>query len=583
MTVSEQITVRTHAEKIARRLWERFDENRGDYLKIAKIFEPRLLKTLRQGASDKDMRGLKRKLKPALTIYPREALRKSEGGFSVNLTSRADHWFSLVMEGVDEADQSEQARAVHVFLDAFRKRVEKRMDRSGFHDQNAYIYRHLLLFDFACLWYRQRPDFSTQVIALRPGIYALGDDGNGGVNRLIHKRYMTAEEMISEYGEDVVPERIAKNRTDSTIYEVNMLFEPNNDFGSEIAKILDVDPRMSYRSYEWIRTGVLDHEGGVLRVSGYRLKPFSAPRYDAMEDETYGSGARADLCLGIARGLEQLRSDELLISGENASPALLASSDMEVKGVDTSRGAMNFTSDTPKDRIVRVQGEPSNGQATVTAFDRLKAELDMGFFVDAFAAIESVKRNKQPATATEIEQLKAESLQQIFPVVSRLNSYLDEVVSAFAMHQLAEDIAMGIIPQGLLPLVDYVFQNVQIRYCSKIHLAMENTPVQATLNWVDQAAALAKAGKTEALMYIDTHATLPALARMQGVPAAFVRSTEAVIAELKQIQLAQQQAAQTEQMKAMAEAANKIGNTSTDRDHLAGRMIPQEGGDQNAL
>lgn len=581
MTASEQVKIREYADKIARRLWERFDERRGDLLKIAKVFEPRLLATLRQGASDKDMRGLKRKLKPALTIAPREALRKSEGGFSVNLTSRANHWFSLVMDGVDDADQSERARFVRMFLDQFRDRVEKRMERSGFHTQNTYIYRHLLLFDFACLWYRQRVDFSTQVIALRPGLYALGDDGNGNITRLVHRRYLRPEELVSEYGEDVVPERVRKAGRD-TYFEVNMLFEPNDDVGSEIGNILDVDLSMAYRSCEWIGRGTLKDEGGVLRVSGYRIKPFSAPRYDAMEGETYGSGARAELCLGIARGLEQLRSDEFLISGENASPALLASSDMEAKGVDTSRGAMNFgNGEQVKDRVVRVQGEPSNGQATVNTFDRVNAELNSGFFVDAFNALESHKRNKQPATATEIEQAKVEALQQVFPVVSRLDNYLDEVVSAFAMHQLAEDIAYGVIPTEHLPLVDYVFNAVKIHYCSRIHLAMENTQVQATMGWLDQVAAMAKAGRQEALMYVDVHATLPSLARMQGVPAAFVKSTEAVMAEIRQMQQAQAQAAQMAQMKDMAEAAGKVGAIPTDPNHVAGKLI--EGAQGNAV
>ena len=391
------------------------------------------------------------------------------------------------------------------------------------------------------------PDSKTGVRfqPLTIGTYALEVGGDGTVQRLLRRYRLTLEQIVESFGQDALPYRYKaqfdQNRFDNKKYTVYWLVEPNRD--REPGKIGRLN--MPYRSMYWMKGS---NENEWLYVGGFEEFPVPVARYIVTGMDAYGKGP-GWFAEGDVNALQVMKKDQLLGIEMGVKPPVTVTHDvMNYGGVNMYPGGMTKMSDSNSAvrPLFQVGLDIDHVSAEITL---TKDDIKRAYAADLFLMLDNIDNGQM--TAREIIERQQEKLQQLGPVVQRLqDEFLNRILER--VYNILD--RSGIFP----PIPDDVLetlsgQEMRIDYVSPLAQAQKISGLVNIEQAVSFTLQIAQAWP-DAVKVIDPLATVEKYMELLGAPAAIRRSEEEVQQMIQAEQEAMQQAQQEQQAMQMAQA-----------------------------
>lgn len=391
------------------------------------------------------------------------------------------------------------------------------------------------------------PDSKTGVRfqPLTIGTYALEVGGDGTVQRLLRRYRLTLEQIVESFGQDALPYRYKaqfdQNRFDNKKYTVYWLVEPNRD--REPGKIGRLN--MPYRSMYWMK-GSNDNEW--LYVGGFEEFPVPVARYIVTGMDAYGKGP-GWFAEGDVNALQVMKKDQLLGIEMGVKPPVTVTHDvMNYGGVNMYPGGMTKMSDANSAvrPLFQVGLDIDHVSAEITL---TKDDIKRAYAADLFLMLDNIDNGQM--TAREIIERQQEKLQQLGPVVQRLqDEFLNRILER-VYNILDRSGIFPPIPDDVLELLSG--QEMRIDYVSPLAQAQKISGLVNIEQAVSFTLQIAQVWK-DATKVIDPLATVEKYMELLGAPAAMRRSKEEVQQMIQAEQEAMQQAQQEQQAMQMAQA-----------------------------
>ena len=391
------------------------------------------------------------------------------------------------------------------------------------------------------------PDSKTGVRfqPLTIGTYALEVGGDGTVQRLLRRYRLTLEQIVESFGKDALPERYKaqfdQNQFDNKKYTVYWLVELNRD--REPGKIGRLN--MPYRSMYWMKGS---NENEWLYVGGFEEFPVPVARYIVTGMDAYGKGP-GWFAEGDVNALQVMKKDQLLGIEMGVKPPVTVTHDvMNYGGVNMYPGGMTKMSDANSAvrPLFQVGLDIDHVSAEITL---TKDDIKRAYAADLFLMLDNI--NNGQMTAREIIERQQEKLQQLGPVVQRLqDEFLNRILER--VYNILD--RSGIFP----PIPDDVMetlsgQEMRIDYVSPLAQAQKISGLVNIEQAVSFTLQIAQVWK-DAAKVIDPLATVEKYMELLGAPAAIRRSEEEVQQMIQAEQEAMKQAQQEQQAMQMAQA-----------------------------
>jgi hypothetical protein len=162
-----------------------------------------------------------------------------------------------------------------------------------------------------------------------------------------------------------------------------------------------------------------------LRITGYRRKPFIAPRWATTSNDAYGRSPGMDALPDILQ-LHTMTMRQAEAIEKMVRPPMLA--DVALKNQPTSilPGKVTFTGDISKGMKPIYEVKPEIGEM-MQLIEKIEKRVEKWFFNDLFLMLANME-GVQPRNEMEIAERRGEKLQQLGPVVENITEGLQEDV-----------------------------------------------------------------------------------------------------------------------------------------------------------
>lgn len=357
------------------------------------------------------------------------AARTLATGLLANLTSPTKPWFRLGLAGVEVPPAGPAAE----WLAECTKRMLEVYAGSNLYSILGTCYHDLGVFGSAALL--QYEDHEDVVRFYNPclGEFFLGLDSRLTVDTLYREYTYTVSEAVKEFGLDNVSlstrTAYASGGTNlDTEIVICHAIEPNDDLYNQATSFgLVIPERFRYREMFWESASGMTQSGDpeVLRIAGYREKPFVGLRWDVTSNDAYGRSPGMDALPAVRQlQIQQRRKAEAI--DKMVRPPMVASIAMRNEPMDIMPGGVSFTADPAANGFKPAfTVDPRIAELTQ---DILEVQTRVGnvFFNDLFRpALDSTKVQ----TATFWDVVQQEKLVLLGPVVERTESEgLDEII-----------------------------------------------------------------------------------------------------------------------------------------------------------
>ena len=474
-----------------------------------------------------------------LSGHPGRCARTLASGMVSGLTSPSRPWFRLELESRDLSN----IPSVRMWLDEVQKRMLAVFAKSNVYGALHTVYEEVAVFGTAASFLV--PDFK-QVIRCRVftiGEYYLGQNSAGVVNAFAREFWMTAGQMVEDFGIEQVSEQVkaAYNRHDvDAWFKVCHLIEEND---SRIEGIKDFD-NMAFREVYW-EAGT-KNEGKFLKTGGHEEFPILAPRWSTTTTaHVYGTGP-GWISLGDVRqffhglkmralGIETVMKPPTQVDGNVGNPNTLPGGVTRSSSMVPNAGARALYQIAPDFNALR---EDING---------LKQDISETFYADLFLMLNQIDRGN--LTATEINERNSEKMQILGPVLEQLEN---ELLSPLISRTYQIMMRAGLFSDLKIP-EEVSGAPIQIQYVSVLAIAQKMigvSSIQQAVTFLGNMAAV----KPDILDVLNTDETAREYMEALAIPAKMVNTPEAIqqIREGRAEQQAQQ--AQAQQAMALAKA-----------------------------
>jgi len=490
------------------------------------------------------------------------ARRVLGSGLMAGLTSPARPWFRLTVDN----EEAMETAGVRDWLHDVRAAMLRVFQKSNFYGAARSLYGELGCFGFNAMLIEED---LKKVIRCRPmtiGEAYISLDHEYRPNGLYRKYWLTVEQIVKEFAPLGKDDKPTQKNPDGTgvndavwaAYTGGRIDERYQVFHVIEQRTLRNPKDPGNRSMPFKSIYFLDKDEGdqFLRVSGYRSMPFVAPRWDTIGTDTYGDCPGME-ALADVKMLQKMETDKLMALDKEVNPPMNAPVSMRDTGgtivsggvnyIDTQQGQQGFTP--------AYQVKPDlNGLAF--EIDRVENRINEHFFVPLFMSI--INENKQ-MTATETAQRVAEKMQQIGPVIERLQSeFLDVIIErTFTIME-----SLGMIPE---PPQEIQGNDFNIEYISLLAQAQQmygTVTIEQLAGFVANVAGVSP----EILDKVDFDQMLDQYADDLGAPPELIR-TDDVVQQIRDGRA--QQAAQAQAMETggnMAQGAKLLSEAKLEGD-----------------
>ena len=530
------------------------EENRQDYLKRWKAIRDYQLPYI--GCFDDTADTTDYARRRDTNIYHSVAWQANQSfaaGVMSGLTPPSRQWFRLIWSNDTMKNHPEAGE----LLDKRMNILQDVLLKSNFYNAIHSSYLELA-FGQAPLAIFQDADTGVHFVPFTVGTYMMENGPDGIVDTFCTKYELTARQLADKFGADRLPSSIRaelENGGVKTKHKLWWLVEPNR-FHDRNKEVMD-KYHMKYLSLYWLEEGEKD----FLDIGGFQEWPIPVARYLVTGSETYGKGP-GWFAEGDSKGLQKLEKDDIIAVELGIKPPMAASAK---QGINLTPGS--YTVVERNEPVTPLFNVNVNLQHLQEKILDLQDRIKRAYSADLFMMLERLEDKSM--TAQEVLQRKQEQLQQLGPVVQRLQfEFLRKIIER--VYNILD--RAGILPQPEDAELALALSNeeVTIEYISPLAQAQK----MAGMTNIEQAIAftgqLAQFDQS-VLDKIDFAKTIDSYFDMVGAPASIKRTEEEyeaiqqqkaqAMAEAKQ----QEQMAQAVQMAApAAQAAKNITEAAND-------------------
>lgn len=533
------------------------EENRQDYLKRWKAIRDYQLPYI--GCFDDTADTTDYARRRDTNIYHSVAWQANQSfaaGVMSGLTPPSRQWFRLIWSNDTMKNHPEAGE----LLDKRMNILQDVLLKSNFYNAIHSSYLELA-FGQAPLAIFQDADTGVHFVPFTVGTYMMENGPDGIVDTFCTKYEMTARQLADKFGADRLPSSIRaelENGGVKTKHKLWWLVEPNR-FHDRNKEVMD-KYHMKYLSLYWLEEGEKD----FLDIGGFQEWPIPVARYLVTGNETYGKGP-GWFVEGDSKGLQKLEKDDIIAVELGIKPPMAASATTAKQDINLTPGS--YTVVERNEPVTPLFNVNVNLQHLQEKILDLQDRIKRAYSADLFMMLERLEDKSM--TAQEVLQRKQEQLQQLGPVVQRLQfEFLRKIIER--VYNILD--RAGILPQPEDAELALALSNeeVTIEYISPLAQAQK----MAGMTNIEQAIAftgqLAQFDQS-VLDKIDFAKTIDSYFDMVGAPASIKRTEEEyeaiqqqkaqAMAEAKQ----QEQMAQAVQMAApAAQAAKNITEAAND-------------------
>lgn len=464
-------------------------------------------------------------------------------GIMSGLTPPSRNWFKLSFANPELKENKEAS----MILDERNQILERVLAGSNFYNAAQSVYMEL---PFGVGALGVFPDAKTGVrFTHYPiGTYCIDVGVDGIANTFCRKYKMYTSQIAEQFGIENLPQTL-KNELErdgglQSEHTICCLIEPNREYDKHNPSRLTMPYSVAY----WI-DGSADDEW--LHIGGAYEMPVAVARYLVTGLEPYAKGA-GWFALGDSKMLQALEKDLLVAVQLGVRPPMQADVETAMRGINIIPGAANATNMNGGIKpIFDVRLDIASVQAKIEA---VKEAIKRAYNADLFLTISSIEKGQM--TAREVMERSQEKLQQLGPVVERLEFEFLSVILERVYNILERANMFPPFPDEMM--ADMAGEEVRIEYISPLAQAQKMSGLTA----IEQLFAFAG---TIAQMYpevgdkIDALEAIDKYAQALGSPAAILRSDD----EVAKMQEARRQAqAQAQAQQAMIEGAPALNQTA---------------------
>ena len=464
------------------------------------------------------------------------------------LTPPSRQWFKFQFS---DSELNEDVEAGKI-LDERQEIMQSVLSGSNFYNAIHSSYMELP-FGQAPLAVLPDPERGVRFQAQSVGTYCIDVGGDGRVNTFCRKYPMKLHQIIDMFGVDALPyrerERIkAGSVPDNKTRYVYWLVQQNKDaVPGKLGRL-----NMPYMSLYWMEgTG----EGEYLYVGGFEEFPVPTGRYLVNANNAYGYGP-GHYAMGDSKMLQTIKKDYLTAIELSVKPPLIATPDVLAEGINLIPGGITkVAGPTSKaEALFNVQLDlPHLADEIIRTEDRIKR----AYSADLFLMLDSITTGQM--TAREIIERQQEKLQQLGPVVERLQEeYLTPILER-TYNILDRSGIFPPIPPDIEAMVSQ--REVAIKYVSPLAQAQQMSGlvnIEQAIAFIGQMAQF----WPDALKVVDPLGTVGKYMDLLGAPAKMRRPEDEVQQMIQQEQIAMQQAQQEQRAVQMAQAAPELAQAA---------------------
>jgi hypothetical protein len=473
------------------------------------------------------------------------------------ITSPARAWFQLGTNTPASSDSD----AVRLWCAEVTKRMLTVLAAGNFYNAIGQVYEEIAAFGTGAMICM--PDYEDVVrfYPLTAGEFMIGLDERLAVDTLIREYVQTVGQLVKKFG-------LANcSATVQGLYASNQLTREVPVIHAMMPNRAIKRGALGWQGMPWI--SVYYEYGqiaqGALRVEGFHVAPFIAPRWSVVSNDAYGKGVGEDM-LPDVRSLQKAQLVYAEAMDKIVQPPLMGDASMEQRITSLLPGALNFVpglGQMPNGGGIRpIYAVPAN--ITVMA-ERIKAFQDMikstakNDLIQAISQMEGV----QPRNELEIQARQQEQMLMLGPMLERFhNEGLSPIIRVvFAYMERA-----GLIPPKPPEMKGQALEPSYVSIMAQAQKAVGLTAIEQTFKF---AAGLVAVDPT-AMDTFDSDEALREYGIMTGMPAAIIRSKDQVTAIQTERAKSAQQQQQLANMGQLAQGAQVLSQTDV-------------GGGQNAL
>lgn len=499
-----------------------------------------------------------------VTGVPAKAARNLAAMMKAGLTSPQKPWFKLRLANSELAERhavrSYMARAEEILYAVFQG--------SNFYEATHDVYLEQVGFGTGCCFLMEDSEDLFRFYPQTVGTYWLAQNGRREIDT-VHRRFpMTAKAIVETFGEDKVSDAVREAAKSSQAYrDFWITHAVYKRTGYDPAKVDNTN--MPWASVYW------EYKNGEqpLRVSGFKTKPFVAPRWYNNGIAPYGRGPGMD-ALSDANMLYEIAETALIAGHRQVDPPLRAPANYRDQ-LNNAPGAFNWMASQEPAHAIGPIYQPNYGiRDAMELWDRVIMGINQHFFADLFIYL----MNRPGVTATEIAERHEEKLLLLGPVIERqMDEFLKPVIER--CFSIIND--RGLLPD---PPPEIAGMEVEVEFVSILAQAQKLVGTGAINELAGYVAAIAAFDPGAALKF-DAAQSIDVYARLLGVDPSIVKPDEVYNAELQQMQQQQQMAQGVEQFKGAAQGAKDLGGVSMEGGSMAryaadlmGMTPPEEAG-----
>lgn len=495
-------------------------------------------------------------------------------GVQSGLVSPTRQWFSLTLFDKN-LRTSEAARR---WIGVVEEVMAGRMLQTNFYDQVVDFMKEQGVFGTAAMFIEEDPEDVFRCKTMTAGQYAIDVDDKNRVNRFARKLKFTLPELVKEFGEENLPEKLKRlyaeyKRTGKkpNEYTVHHLIQPNDEYR------FGKTGSFKYQSLWWLDSA---DDKEFLRKHGYEEFPVVVGRWRVVNDDVYGSEHPAEVALDDAMTLQELELDGRSALEHAIKPAMLIPRTLLGK---VNARPLGLTPYDPLAAGTAPVVQPLHNvifdhQAAEAKIALLLRNIEQAFYIDLFRMWSTDLRIGR--TATEIQAREDEKAYMLGPITLRQTA---EVLTVAILRIYKIMARAGVFFPPAPP--ELRATPLKVEYMSEFALLQKRSAqggIETLLQFVAQLMQLQ--GSTgeypEVLDYIDADQIVETVGEMYALPEGIIVGDDKV-AEKRDERM--QKAAQMQQAAELQQTADNIGPMADAAQTMSETPIQGQDGQQSSV
>lgn len=467
-------------------------------------------------------------------------------GIMSGLTPPSRNWFKLTFSN----PQMKENKDANMILDERNTILERVLASSNFYNAVQSVYMELP-FGIGALGVFPDAKKGVRFTHYPIGTYCIDVGADGVANTFCRKYKMYTHQIADQFGVENLPQTL-KNELEydgglNSQHLICCLIEPNKNYDRHNPSRLTMPYIISY----WLDGSA---DGEWLHIGGTYEMPIAVARYLVTGLEPYAKGA-GWFALGDSKMLQALEKDLLVAVQLGVRPPMQADVETSARGINIIPGAANATSLSGGIKpVFDVKLDIASVQAKI---DATKESIKRAYNADLFLTISSLEKGQM--TAREVMERSQEKLQQLGPVVERLEFEFLSVILERVYNILERANMFPPFPDEMTEQL--AGEELKIEYISPLAQAQKMSGLTAIEQLFSFAGSVAQI-MPDALDKLDVLEAIDRYAQALGSPAAILRSDDEVAKIQEAKRQAQARQAEQEMMMQVAPAANQTAQAA---------------------